>query len=285
MTPSDFDYSLAFSRNIGLLSEDEQALLPQFTIAIPGMGGVGGAHLIALVRQGFMKFKISDMDNFEIQNFNRQYGARLDTVGRPKVDVMKEEALKINPRCQIEVFPTGVHADTIDSFLSGVDLVVDALDAFAIDARRLVFNQSLQKNIPVVTAGPIGFGTAFLIFKPGGPNFDDYFAINDGHSEEQKILRFMVGIVPSLLQRPYMKKVNLSEKRGPSSIGGVHLCAGVVAIYALKILLKKGTVKAVPYYHQFDVMRERYVVRRLWWGNYNPIQQLKLKIAAYLVRD
>jgi tRNA A37 threonylcarbamoyladenosine dehydratase len=69
----NFDYTSAFKRNIGLVSINEQEQIKKFTIAIPGMGGVGSNHLIALVRQGFENFKIADFDEYEIHNFNRQY--------------------------------------------------------------------------------------------------------------------------------------------------------------------------------------------------------------------
>ena len=282
---TNFDYSEAFSRNIGLVSLEEQEKLKSYTIAIPGMGGVGGAHFISLVRQGFERFKIADLDHYELKNFNRQYGAQLETVGRPKVDVMREEALKINPNCKIEIFPEGISHDNINAFLTGVDLGIDAIDAFTVDIRRLFINSCHRQNIPVISAGPIGFGTAFLIFKPDGPNYDTYFNIKDSMSYEKQLLSFLVGLVPKLLQRSYMKGINLSEKRGPSSIGSINLCAGVVTIHAVKILLKKGHVKAVPYYHQFDLMRERYVTKRLWFGNKNPIQKLKLYLAKFLVKD
>ena len=284
-TPPSFEYSEAFSRNIGLLTVEEQAKLREFTIAIPGLGGVGGAHLISLVRQGFERFKIADLDTYELKNFNRQYGARTDTIGRDKAEVMKEEVLKINPRCQVEVFPAGISEENIDAFLADVDLCVDAIDAFQVDVRRMFMNRSLEKNIPVITAGPIGFGTGFLIFLPGGPTFDEYFAITDQMSYPDKIIAFFVGLVPKLLQRSYLQGANLEDKRGPSSIGAINLCAGVVTIYALKILLKKGSVKAAPYFHQFDVMKERYVVKRLWFGNRHPMQRLKIYLAKYLVRD
>lgn len=280
-----FEYKEAFSRNIGLINDEEQERLRTFTIAIPGMGGVGGAHLISLVRQGFEKFKIADLDEFELKNFNRQYGARLKTLSRKKVEVMREEALKINPNCKIEVFSEGINEENISEFLNGVDLSVDALDAFVIDIRRLFINESLKKNIPIVSAGPIGFSTAFLIFMPGGPNFDEYFAMKDGMSFKKKMITFVVGLVPSLLQRSYMQKTNIEERRGPSSIGSINLCAGIVAIYALKILLKKGKIKAVPYYHQFDVMVDKYVVKKLWFGNHNPIQKLKIFFAEKFIRD
>ncbi len=97
MTTPLYSYDEAYSRNEGLLTLEEQQKLRDFTIVIPGMGGVGGSHLITLVRQGFEKFRIADFDVFEVKNFNRQYGARLDTIWRNKTEVMKEEALKFNP--------------------------------------------------------------------------------------------------------------------------------------------------------------------------------------------
>jgi molybdopterin/thiamine biosynthesis adenylyltransferase len=280
-----FDYDTAFSRNIGLVTTEEQALLRSKTIAIPGMGGGGGAHLITLVRHGFEHFKIADLDAYELKNFNRQYGARIDTIGRSKIEVMQEEALKINPNCQFELFPNGIDESNINGFLSGVDLCVDALDAFAVETRRLCFNRALDLNIPVITAGPIGFGSAFLIFLPGGPNFDEYFAVHEQTPYHDKLLSFFVGLVPRLLQRPYMQRVSLEEKRGPSSVASINIGAGIAAIYAIKVLLRKGTIHAVPYYHQYDVMRERYVRGRLWFNNRGPLQRIKLLLAKYLVRD
>lgn len=284
-TSSQFEYHEAFSRNIGLLTEEEQMKVRSSVIAIPGMGGAGGTHLITLVRQGFERFKIADLDVYELKNFNRQYGARMDTLGRAKVEVMREEALKINPHCEIEVFNAGINEENIDSFLEGVDLSVDALDAFSVDVRRMFYNESLKRGIPIVSAGPIGFSVAFLIFMPGGPTFDEYFAVKDSMPYQEKLVAFFVGLVPALLQRTYMRRTNLKEKRGPSSMGAINMCAGVIAIYALKILLKKGVVKAVPYYHQFDLMRDKYVVKRLWFYNRNPLQQLKMKLAGYLAKD
>ena len=102
---------------------------------------------------------------------------------------------------------------------------------------------------------------------------------------KDKLIRFFVGLVPRMLQRPYMEATNLEEKRGPSSIGAVNLCAGIVSVYALKILLKKGSIKAVPYYHQFDVMREKYVVGKLHFGNRGLIQRLKIFFAPHLTKD
>jgi len=84
----DFDYNTAFSRNIGWLTRDEQAQLRNKRIAIAGMGGVGGRHLLTLTRLGIGGFNIADFDHFEIENFNRQAGANMDSLGQGKFGVL-----------------------------------------------------------------------------------------------------------------------------------------------------------------------------------------------------
>ena len=74
-----FTYDLAFSRNIGWVTRDEQHDLRDKRVAIAGMGGVGGSHLLTLTRLGIGGFHLADFDTFELANFNRQAGA-----GSPK---------------------------------------------------------------------------------------------------------------------------------------------------------------------------------------------------------
>jgi len=76
---SVFDYATAFDRNIGWLTTAEQQRLRQKRIAIAGVGGVGGSHLLTLARLGVGRFTISDPDRFELANFNRQAGAMMST--------------------------------------------------------------------------------------------------------------------------------------------------------------------------------------------------------------
>src|SRR5438309_9711646 len=103
-----FSYEEAFDRNIGWLTEWEQQALRGKRVAIAGMGGVGGVHLLTLARLGIGAFNLADFDKFDLANFNRQAGAFMDTVGRPKLDVMAEMALGIDPELRIERFPNGI---------------------------------------------------------------------------------------------------------------------------------------------------------------------------------
>src|SRR5690349_17939081 len=89
---SRFSYDEAFSRNLGWFADYEQQALRGKTVAIAGMGGVGGVHLLTLARLGVANFRIADLDRFEVANFNRQVGATMSTLGRAKVDVLAEMA-------------------------------------------------------------------------------------------------------------------------------------------------------------------------------------------------
>ncbi|HET9215867.1 MAG TPA: ThiF family adenylyltransferase, partial [Terriglobia bacterium] len=98
-----FDYTTAFSRNIGWLTEAEQQKLRHKRVAIAGVGGVGGFHLTTLARLGVGRFSIADPDRFELPNFNRQAGALMSTLNQPKVDVLARMAADINPECEVRV--------------------------------------------------------------------------------------------------------------------------------------------------------------------------------------
>jgi hypothetical protein len=277
-----FDYDSAFSRNIGWVTEAEQKRLRSVRVAIGGLGGVGGVHLLTLARLGIGKFSIADFDVFDIVNFNRQVGATVSTIGRPKLDVLDEMARDINPELDIKLFAHGVDAESLDDFLADVDVYVDGLDFFAFEARRMTFAACEKKGIPVVTAAPLGLGTALLVFAPGGMSFEDYFGF-DGCDEMEMAIRFLVGLSPAMLQRGYvadMSRVNLAERKGPSCIAACQLCAGVAAVEVLKLALGRSGVLVAPWGSQFDAYRQRYI--RTWrpGGFRNPLQRLM----RYLVK-
>ena len=282
-----FDYDQAFSRNIGWVTEAEQSKLRNARVAIGGMGGVGGVHLLTLARLGIGRFTIADFDTFDIVNFNRQVGATVSALERPKCDVLSEMALDINPEIELRTFPAGIQTDTVDRFLDDADVYVDGLDFFAFDARRLTFAACERRNIPVVTAAPLGMGTAVLVFGPGGMSFEDYFGF-EGCDELEMAIRFLVGLSPAMLQRGYvadMSRINLAKHIGPSSIAACQLCAGVAAIETLKLVLGRGGVRLAPKGSQFDGYRMRYTKTWRPWGNKNPLQRLMIALVkAQLTR-
>jgi molybdopterin-synthase adenylyltransferase len=277
----EFDYITAFSRNVGWVTEAEQLALRSKRVAVAGLGGVGGFHVLTLARLGIGAFNLADFDTFGVENFNRQAGATVSTIGRAKVDVICEAATAINPDLKVKTFPDGVSRGNLDEFLSGVDLYVDGLDFFAFDARRETFAACARLNIPAITSAPLGVGVAHLNFLPGQMSFEEYFRL-EGLSESEQALRFLLGLAPRMLQRSYLvdpTRVHLAERRGPSTIMACQLCSGVAAAEGLKILLGRGNVLAAPHGFQFDAYRGKLVKTWRPGGNRNPLQRLALRVA------
>lgn len=274
---SPWSYARAFSRNLGLISEAEQQVLRQSRVAIAGMGGVGGIHLITLTRLGVGHFTITDPDTFSIENTNRQYGAASSTYGHNKAEAMAAIARDINPDLTIDIIPGGVTPENVDQFLNGANLFVDGLDAFSIDIRRVVYRAAAERGIFAVSAGPFGFSTGWMIFDPTGMSFDQYFDIQDDMSEAEKFIAFVVGVAPKGTHLRYLDKryVDFKARKGPSAGLACDLAAGVVGAEAIKILLHRGRIKAIPHFHQFDPYVGKYVQGKLRSGNRHPLQRLK----------
>jgi len=280
--PPRFDYVESFSRNLGWITEAEQARLRGTRVCIAGMGGVGGVYLLTLARLGVGSFSVADFDHYALANFNRQVGATVSSLGRSKLEVMVAMARDINPELDIRRFDQGVDATNVDAFLADGDVYLDGLDFFALDIRRRVFAACAAKAIPATTVAPLGMGAALLNFVPGGMSFEQYFRL-EGRTPDEQALRFLVGLSPAMLQMSYLvdpSRVDLAQRRGPSTVIAVQLCSGIAAAQVLKLILKRGDVIAAPAGLHFDAFRNK--LKRTWrpGGNAHPAQRLLLALAA-----
>ncbi|MDR3085636.1 MAG: tRNA threonylcarbamoyladenosine dehydratase [Christensenellaceae bacterium] len=118
-----------FSRTTLLLGKERMQKLYQSRVAVFGIGGVGGYCAEALARSGVRKLALFDDDRICLTNINRQVIATRSSVGKYKVDVMRERILDINQKAEVEahkMFYTKENADSLD--LSAYDYIVDAVD-------------------------------------------------------------------------------------------------------------------------------------------------------------
>ena len=282
-----FEYAAAFSRNLGWVTAEEQARLRTKRVAIAGLGGVGGFHLLALVRLGIGAFNVAEFDRFELTNFNRQAGATCATIGQSKLEVVVQNAREINPELEIREFADGVTPGNVEEFLRDADVYVDGLDFFAFQARMFTFGACARLGVPATTAAPLGMGVALLNFLPGRMTFEEYFGF-EGQPESEQAVRFLLGLSPAMLQRSYLvdrSRVNFAEQRGPSTIIACQLCAGVASAETLKILLGRGPLLAAPWGLHFDAYRN--VCKRTWrpGGYRNPLQWIARAIARRQLRE
>ena len=271
-------YKMAFTRNLGLVTSDEQERLRCSRVAIAGLGGVGGIHMQTLARMGIGAFNLADLDEFSLANMNRQVGATHRTVGKPKVEVMSAVARDINPAVDLALFPGGVTRSNVEAFVRNSALVVDAIDFFSLDAHRLLHRAARAMGKPVLFSAPLGFSATLHVFTPSGMSFDEYFDLHDGDTPFDQVAKLAVGVAPRGTHWRYMDttRVDLTEKAGPSMASACAISAGLLTTEALTILLERRAAQDSPRYVQFDPYTCTYRRGRLLWGNRGPLQRLKI---------
>lgn len=140
-----------FSRTELLIGQAALEKLQNSRVAIFGVGGVGGYVCEALVRSGVGHFDLIDNDTVSLTNINRQIIALHSTIGKLKVDVMKERMLDINPDVDVSVHPCFYLPETADQFdFSNYDYVVDAIDT--VTGKIEIIVQADAHQVPVISS-------------------------------------------------------------------------------------------------------------------------------------
>lgn len=139
-----------FSRTQLLLGTEAMEKLKRARVAVFGIGGVGGYVCEALVRSGVGAFDLVDDDKVCLTNLNRQIIATRKTVGKYKVEVMRERILEINPDCDVRVHQCFYLPETADQFnFSDYDYVVDAVDT--VTAKVTLVLEAQKAGVPIIS--------------------------------------------------------------------------------------------------------------------------------------
>lgn len=140
-----------FDRTKRLLGETAMEQLQQAHVAVFGIGGVGGHAVDALVRSGIGEITIVDSDEVAESNINRQLIATTKTVGRKKVEVMKEHLLEINPEVKVHMYDCFFLPETKEQFAFGdYDYVIDAVDT--VTAKIALVEACQEAGVPIVSS-------------------------------------------------------------------------------------------------------------------------------------
>ena len=152
-----------FIRTKMIYGEEAMLQLQKSHVAIFGVGGVGGYVAESLARTGVFHFTLIDNDVVSLSNINRQIIADTTTIGRPKVEVMKERILAINPNANVEtknLFFLGDKDEDID--FEAFDYIVDAIDT--VKAKIALAIKANEFNVPIISSmgagnkvDPMGF--------------------------------------------------------------------------------------------------------------------------------
>lgn len=147
-----------FFRTEILVGQENMKKINNTRVLVFGVGGVGSYTVMALARSGVSSIDIVDSDTVSVTNINRQIIANLKSVGRKKVEVLKEMLLDINKDIKVNTFDLFVNKDNIDTFdFSSYDYVVDAIDT--VSSKILIIEKCNECNTKIISA--MGAGNKF----------------------------------------------------------------------------------------------------------------------------
>ena len=143
---------MRFQRLKLLIGEENFSKLGASTVAVFGVGGVGSFAVEALARSGVGHLVLIDKDNIDETNINRQIHALDSTVGRSKVEVMRERILEINPAAQVDsIQKFFLPGETVeDFFICRYDYVVDAIDTLT--AKIFLIEECNLRGLKIISS-------------------------------------------------------------------------------------------------------------------------------------
>ncbi|MEE2849098.1 MAG: ThiF family adenylyltransferase [Pseudomonadota bacterium] len=162
---TDFDYAEFTTRNLGFVTQAEQAALKHGAVFVAGVGGMGGACFLALVRAGVGRFAVCDIDVFETSNLNRQVFAFTDTVGQDKAEVACAAARRINPDVEIERLGAE-WVDRVANLAARYPVIINGTDDIAAGIALYRAAKAAGATVIDAYASPL---PSVIVVRPGDP--------------------------------------------------------------------------------------------------------------------
>jgi molybdopterin/thiamine biosynthesis adenylyltransferase len=238
---------------MGFWDEATQQALLDTEVVIAGNGGTGNLFGMELARIGVQKFRIADPELFDDVNSNRVMGARVETIGRNKAEVLKEDILKINPDAEVVTYPEGINPDNVEEFLSAADIALNGLELTRPELGTMLARQARSRKIggkvvglPVLDIEYIGHAGQGTVFDPESKmTFERFMGIKGGEDApldevaEQTIdtSRYLV-YLPSYGD---LKSLEAVQKGAPlpSNMIGAGVAAQIGVSEVLKLVRKR----------------------------------------------
>lgn len=158
-------YPTRYLRNMDSITRSDQIKLLESSIAMVGLGGLGGTLLEMFLRTGIGTIHAADGDSFEESNLNRQALSGPDTLGSPKTEAAQKRAAHVNPSVSLMTENTFLTQDSLPGFLDGASVAIDALGGLT---TRLALQQAAAKaKIPLITGALAGWTGYIAVVRPG----------------------------------------------------------------------------------------------------------------------
>ena len=236
---NQFTYDEMTTRNRGFVNEEEQARLRDGHVFIPGVGGMGGAAFMALVRAGVGHFTIADIDEFEVSNLNRQLFCRSDTIGAHKAEAAARLALEINPQVQIEVLGAE-WTDRLDTILPRANVIINGMDDAAAGAHLYRRARDTGRTLIDAYASPL---PSVTVVRPGDPRLEERLDYPTQGVEWRQITREMA--VECLMREIEYVLVNSSSHKYVDLDIAAQVAAGTRSRFSFSTMVTmSGTMMA-----------------------------------------
>ncbi|NEZ47982.1 tRNA threonylcarbamoyladenosine dehydratase [Clostridium niameyense] len=213
-----------------LIGKEEVLKLKNSKVIVLGAGGVGSFAIEALTRAGVGNIVIVDKDTVDITNINRQIHASVNTIGKDKVEVMKERILSINPQCNVSIFKVFIKEENIEDIIDkDTDYVIDAIDTVSSKISTIVWCK--KNNINIISS--MGTGnkldpTKFEIADIYDTKVCPLAKVMRYELKRRKIKTLKVLYSQEKPNTRYNVPLNENKRPIPASISFVPPCAGLI---------------------------------------------------------
>jgi len=209
---------LRYSRQIMLPEVEiagQQALLDARVLII-GMGGLGSPAALYCAAAGIGTLAISDFDEVDLSNLQRQIVHRQSTIGQPKVDSARQTLNELNPECEIVTLPEKLEGDALREQIRLADVVLDCSDRFS---TRFAINAAcVAEKTPLVSGAAIQFGGQLAVFDPRQPENPCYRCLYDDSDDEAMrcaengVISPLVGVIGTMQALEAVKLISGAGK-------------------------------------------------------------------------
>ena len=238
-------------RSMGFWNDETQQALLNLNVAVGGVGGMGYLVGVELAHVGVQSLTVADPEPFEPVNANRVLGAREDTYGKNKAEAFRDDILAINSDAHVNTYPEGINTDNVDDFVSGADVVIDALELSMPELGTMVAQRARDLGIFVVNAEYIGHGAQVTVFDPNSKmTFERFMGIKGKKDETTGKIRLeevkgqtvatnrMMAYIP-----PYADLKTLTALKEGASLPSNMIGAGLAAQMAVAEVVKIARLK------------------------------------------
>lgn len=234
------NYSLYYSRNIGIVNDDEQQILRNSIVFIAGCGGAGGNQAVAIARMGVKEVILMDNGIFDEPDFNRQYAATSNNLGCNKAIATKKMIEEVAPFTKVTAYSEILSEEDLSREIFRSSIVIDAIDVFDFEYKK-VFARVARKMGKYNISCPLPELSVILItFSPNGMSFDEF-------TKGESFPKMTKMALERTSDSPFF-----SSKSTLSSMA--FMSAGLLATEVMIILTgKSSSITCVPFVKKIDL--------------------------------